>query len=190
MTSTGTWKGPFGYSGEHGYQEDATGLQLLGHRYYDPSTGRFLTRDPAKDGRNWYGYCDNDRLRRADPSGMVALAAPAIVAGGVAGAVVVVVGVAAALLLLMVAIEWVTTHPIVFNESGDKDKDKGFGDNIKSDKDKSIEKGITSREDRIKEHKDKIENDPCSRDRDHWEKEIKTFERQNWIARQELLRRK
>jgi hypothetical protein len=30
--STGTWKGPFGYSGSAGYQEDETGLQLLGHR--------------------------------------------------------------------------------------------------------------------------------------------------------------
>ena len=58
--STGTWKGPFGYSGSAGYQEDETGLQLLGHRYYDPSTGRFLTRDPIKDGRNWYGYCGNN----------------------------------------------------------------------------------------------------------------------------------
>jgi hypothetical protein len=29
---------------------------LLGHRYYDPSVGRFLTRDRVKDGRNWYVY--------------------------------------------------------------------------------------------------------------------------------------
>ncbi|MCU0316911.1 MAG: hypothetical protein MUC92_09990 [Fimbriimonadaceae bacterium] len=39
-----------------GYQEDATGLKLLGHRYYDSSTGRFRTRDPIKDGRNWFSY--------------------------------------------------------------------------------------------------------------------------------------
>ena len=44
-SSTGTWTGPFGYAGGFGYQEDATGLKLLGHRYYDSSTGRFLTRD-------------------------------------------------------------------------------------------------------------------------------------------------
>ena len=43
--------------GNFGYQQDAdSGLKLLGHRYYDPSTGRFLTRDPIKDGRNWYAY--------------------------------------------------------------------------------------------------------------------------------------
>ncbi|MCX6342502.1 MAG: RHS repeat-associated core domain-containing protein [Fimbriimonadales bacterium] len=68
--STGTWKGPFGYSGSAGYQEDETGLQLLGHRYYDPSTGRFLTRDPIKDGRNWYGYCGNKPVVRVDANGL------------------------------------------------------------------------------------------------------------------------
>ncbi len=52
----GAWQGPFGYAGSFGYQEDGSGLRLLGHRYYDSSTGRFLTRDPIKDGRNWYGY--------------------------------------------------------------------------------------------------------------------------------------
>lgn len=33
-----------------------TGLKLLGQGYCDPSTGPFLTRDPIKDGRNWYAY--------------------------------------------------------------------------------------------------------------------------------------
>jgi RHS repeat-associated protein len=47
----GTWVGPFGFVGGEDYQEDSdSGLQLLGHRYYDPSTSRFLTRDPIKDG--------------------------------------------------------------------------------------------------------------------------------------------
>ena len=69
--STGTWKGPFGYSGSAGYQEDETGLQLLGHRYYDASTGRFITRDPIKDGRNWYAYCDNNPVVAIDANGLV-----------------------------------------------------------------------------------------------------------------------
>lgn len=56
ISDTGSWTGPFGYAGAFGYQEDTTGLKLLGHRFYDPSTGRFLTRDPIKDGRNWYAY--------------------------------------------------------------------------------------------------------------------------------------
>lgn len=42
------------------------GMLLLGHRYYDSSTGRFLTRDPIKDGRNWYVYCDNNPVDGAD----------------------------------------------------------------------------------------------------------------------------
>lgn len=53
----GAWQGPFGHAGAFGYwTEGGTGLQWLGHRVYDPSVGRFLTRDPVSDGRNWYGY--------------------------------------------------------------------------------------------------------------------------------------
>lgn len=66
---TGSTPTPFGFGGGWGYQSDETGLQLLGHRYYDPSTGRFLTRDPIKDGRNWYGYCDNSPISYIDPTG-------------------------------------------------------------------------------------------------------------------------
>ena len=69
--TSGTWRSPFGHAGPFGYQSDAdTGFQLLGHRYYDPSTGRFLTRDPAKDGRNWYAYAGNSPITRADPNGL------------------------------------------------------------------------------------------------------------------------
>ncbi|MCC7102944.1 MAG: RHS repeat-associated core domain-containing protein, partial [Fimbriimonadaceae bacterium] len=67
---TGSTVRPFGYAGAHGYQEDGdTGFKLLGHRFYDPSTGRFLTRDPIKDGTNWYAYCGNSPLSRVDPDG-------------------------------------------------------------------------------------------------------------------------
>jgi RHS repeat-associated protein len=70
LSSNGTWSGPFGNAGKFGYQEDATGYQLLGHCYYDPSTGRFLTRDPIQDGRNWYTYCENDPVTFSDPEGL------------------------------------------------------------------------------------------------------------------------
>ncbi len=44
-SATGGWQGPFGYAGGFGYQEDSdTGLKLLGHRYYDASIGRFISR--------------------------------------------------------------------------------------------------------------------------------------------------
>jgi len=71
VATSGTFKGPFGYGGPFGYQEDGdSGLKLLGHRYYDPSTGRFLTRDPIKDGRNWFAYCENNPLNNVDPTGL------------------------------------------------------------------------------------------------------------------------
>ncbi len=74
ISSSGVWKGRFAYGGPHGYQEDPdTGLRLLGHRYYDSSTGRFLTRDPIKDGRNWYVYCGNDPVSQVDPTGLESL---------------------------------------------------------------------------------------------------------------------
>lgn len=79
--SSGTMNGPFGYGGPFGYQSDAdSGLKLLGHRYYDSSTGRFLTRDPAKDGRNWYGYCYNNPVSMADPNGEFPLVLVIVVA--------------------------------------------------------------------------------------------------------------
>jgi RHS repeat-associated protein len=73
VTSTGAWAGPFGYAGGFGYQQDASGLKLLGHRYYDPSTGRCLTRDPIKDGRNWYAYGAGESAptTMVDPTGLV-----------------------------------------------------------------------------------------------------------------------
>jgi RHS repeat-associated protein len=69
--NSGTPAGPFGFAGTDGYQEDAdSGLKLLGHRYYDASTGRFLTRDPSKSGRSWYAYCANNPLKSLDPLGL------------------------------------------------------------------------------------------------------------------------
>ncbi len=71
LSGSGTWKGQFGYAGKFGYQQDPdTGLKLLGHRYYDSDTGRFLTRDPAKDGRNWYSYCRNNPVTYYDAEGL------------------------------------------------------------------------------------------------------------------------
>ena len=60
-----------GFASGFGYQEDGeSGYKLLGHRYYDPETGRFLSRDPVQHGRNWYAYCDNNPLNSVDPNGL------------------------------------------------------------------------------------------------------------------------
>ena len=64
---------PFGYRGEEGYYTDTeTGLLYLHQRYYDPGTGRFLTRDPMGygGGINLYGYTGNNPVNNSDPSGL------------------------------------------------------------------------------------------------------------------------
>jgi RHS repeat-associated protein len=73
MTRTGTSVAPFQFAGGWQYQSDAdSGLMLLGHRYYDSETGRFISCDPAKHGDNWYTYCENNPLGWVDPKGLVA----------------------------------------------------------------------------------------------------------------------
>ena len=65
-------RGEYRFAGNKGYQnDDATGMQLLGARYYLPLLGRFLTQDPIghEGGLNLYAYCDNSPLMRVDPDG-------------------------------------------------------------------------------------------------------------------------
>jgi len=50
-------------------QDDESGLIYMRARYYEPSTGRFVSEDPARDGFNWVTYCGNDPLNYADHSG-------------------------------------------------------------------------------------------------------------------------
>ena len=60
---------PFEYEAQWGYYTDnETGLLLLTHRYYDPTQGRFLTRDPIgyEGGVNLYGYVGNEVVGYAD----------------------------------------------------------------------------------------------------------------------------
>jgi uncharacterized protein RhaS with RHS repeats len=47
-------------------------MLLLGHRYYLPAIGRFLTPDPIghEGGLNLYAYADNNPLRYIDPDGL------------------------------------------------------------------------------------------------------------------------
>jgi RHS repeat-associated protein len=72
ISSSGTLAGPFGFVGGQGYQQDSdSGLMLLGARYYDPSVGRFVSRDPIghEGGLNLYGYCEDDPVNSLDSDG-------------------------------------------------------------------------------------------------------------------------
>jgi RHS repeat-associated protein len=56
-----------------GRENDGTWLYQYRARYYDPSTGRFISEDPKgfAAGINFYAYAGNNPLDANDPSGMV-----------------------------------------------------------------------------------------------------------------------
>ena len=68
LTSTETVENPFTYAGY--WYDSETGLYYLMARYYNPVNGRFLSEDPARDGYNWYVYCDDNPAKHIDPSGL------------------------------------------------------------------------------------------------------------------------
>ena len=55
------------------YHDDETGLHYNRHRYYDPQTGRFISKDPIglAGGVNVYAYAENPVLW-TDPLGLAA----------------------------------------------------------------------------------------------------------------------
>lgn len=65
---TGKATSPLQYRGQY---TDPTGLIYLHARYYDPSSGQFLTQDPlVSQTRDPYGYAGNDPLDALDPTGL------------------------------------------------------------------------------------------------------------------------
>jgi RHS repeat-associated protein len=64
--------GPYGYNAQFGYYTDReTGLILCTHRYYDPTHGTWITRDPISydGGANLYTYCYNSPVNLMDQNG-------------------------------------------------------------------------------------------------------------------------
>jgi RHS repeat-associated protein len=67
--NTGTASTPFRYAGQ--YTDPETGLYYLRARYYDPTSGQFLTRDPLETStRQPYSYANDNPLNFTDPTGM------------------------------------------------------------------------------------------------------------------------
>ena len=52
-------------------QDDESGLIYMRARYYEPSSGRFISEDPIKAGGNWYVYARNTPSIMNDPTGLV-----------------------------------------------------------------------------------------------------------------------
>jgi RHS repeat-associated protein len=61
-----------GYDWQTKYYDRETQLYCFPKRYYDPRTGRWLSRDPLGEagGFNLYAYCGNDPVNRHDPLGL------------------------------------------------------------------------------------------------------------------------
>lgn len=61
---------PFGYAGK--YADSRTGWVYYGHRFYSPSLGRWLSRDPIEEagGVNLYGFVGNDPINQQDLLGL------------------------------------------------------------------------------------------------------------------------
>jgi RHS repeat-associated protein len=66
---------PISSIGYTGQWKDASGLEYLRARYYDPSTGRFISKDPLSgtinqpSTMNGWAYASNDPTNKSDPSG-------------------------------------------------------------------------------------------------------------------------
>jgi RHS repeat-associated protein len=68
-SATPTIENPFQFAGQ--LTDATTGLQYLRARYYDPSTGQFLSRDPLEgDTLQPYAYANDNPTNDVDPNGM------------------------------------------------------------------------------------------------------------------------
>lgn len=79
LSASGSAVNPFTFGGQFGVADRGDGLYFMTSRYYDPSLGRFTSRDPvgfAAGDANLYRYVQNDPINSVDPSGLAPLVAP------------------------------------------------------------------------------------------------------------------
>ena len=69
VATSGSTSSPYQFGATSGYRNDGdAGIMQVGARYYDPTTGSFLTRDTDLN-QLAYLYCWDDPIDRLDPSG-------------------------------------------------------------------------------------------------------------------------
>jgi RHS repeat-associated protein len=69
---SGTTPNPYRFGGAWGYIADPSGMLQLGARFYWPEVGRFVQRDPVRQGMDQYVYSRSDPLGQTDPTGLQA----------------------------------------------------------------------------------------------------------------------
>ena len=58
------------YCGNLGHQQDdESGLIYMNSRYFETSSGRFVSSDLARSGANWFVYCENSPVNNVDADG-------------------------------------------------------------------------------------------------------------------------
>jgi RHS repeat-associated protein len=104
---------PFRFSTK--YQDNETGLLYYGYRFYDPNTGRWLSRDPIEEegGLNLYAYVFNNPVNQFDPFGLQSnvIGIPAMIAAGWDAATIAeVAGISVAAAAALIAAEQAKQH--------------------------------------------------------------------------------
>jgi RHS repeat-associated protein len=175
-----------------------TGFVDFGYRFYSPSLGRWINRDPIEEsgGLNLYVAFTNDPINVWDEYG------ESILGKAVGG----IINLGRKLFTRSSKTASRTTSKTTTTQAGKstsqqqiaskssqtksaKASNQGFTKQCQTMADSGLRKTIKSLEKRLREHQDKIKNNPQSRDVPHWRGEIKTYKEQLVIARKEAKRR-
>ncbi len=175
------------------YYHSAGGLYLATYRAYDSGTGRWLSRDPAREqgGENLYTYVLNDPINSIDPLGLrfaEAWGAGGAAIGGsvVAGGSLVVDAATGGVNILATPAEIAGGAAVggaIGSGAGafvdwvmDSNPSSPQGADVMYSSNKDVRKKIKGLQEQIDKHKEKIRSNPDSDAVGHWEKEIKAWQ--------------